>query len=212
MSRKGEIRDLLELCHPTIKSYLKQEVVFSLADFADQLGVVLSGEILVSKIFESGKLVRMTTKKTGDMIGEVACFSRTQTYPCQLTAEKNSQILIFSKADMKFLLQQNETVLQNFLSELSSQSYFLHKKIELLSYKGTDQKLAYFLLSSPQTNQGKPIPLPGSVVKLALDMNVSRTTLHREIRHLEEQNLIRYQDKTFQILNREGLQRVLSDE
>lgn len=207
-----EIQSLLADVPTEVKVYKKEEVVFYLSDFAGQLGIVLSGAILVSKIFESGKLVEMTTKRAGDLIGEVACFSGAQIYPCELSAEKSAEVLIIQKDDMIQILQQDSRVLQNFLSELCSQSFFLHHKIELLSYKGTDQKLAYFLLQQSKARNSDVVPLPGSIVKLALLMNVSRTTLHREIRNLEDQGVLKYEKKKFQILDREALEEVLSED
>lgn len=207
-----EVKDLLSDVHGEVKEYRKDEVVFYLSDFAGQLGIVLSGAILVSKIFESGQLVEMTTKRAGDLIGEVACFSGAQIYPCELTAEKSASIFILQKEEMIKILQKDSRVLQNFLGELCSQSFFLHRKIELLSYKGTDQKLAYFLLQQSKLKKTDMVPLPGSIVKLALLMNVSRTTLHREIRNLEDQGLIEYGSKKFKILDREGLEEILSED
>lgn len=207
-----EIRSLFDGIPKETKVYRKEEVVFYLSDFAGQIGIVLSGVIAVSKIFESGKLVEMTTKRAGDLIGEVACFSGAQIYPCELSAEKDAEVLILQKEDMITLLQRDSRVLQNFLSELCSQTFFLHRKIELLSYKGTDQKLAYFLLQQVKAKKTDVVPLPGSIVKLALLMNVSRTTLHREIRGLEDQGLIKYENKKFKVLDRNGLEEVLSED
>lgn len=56
------------------------------------------------------------------------------------------------------------------------------------------------------------IPIPGSIVKMSLIMNVSRTTLHREIRNLEENGLIRYQNKIIEIRDSQGLRELLSEE
>lgn len=207
-----EIQALLHDVHPVEKHYARHEVVFYLEDLADRIGIILRGEILVSKIFESGKLVRMTVKNKGDMIGEAACFSYGKTYPCQLSAEKDADVLIFTRDDMKKILQADDRVLQNFLSELAGQTYFLQRKVELLSYKGTDQKLAFFLLTQSKSRNSKMIPIPGSIVKMSLIMNVSRTTLHREIRNLEENGLIRYQNKIIEIRDSQGLRELLSEE
>lgn len=207
-----EIETLLKGIPKEVKEYKKEEVVFYLSDFAGQIGIVLSGAILVSKIFESGQLVEMTTKHAGDLIGEVACFSGAQIYPCELSAEKDAKVLIIQKKDMVQLLQSDSRVLQNFLSELCSQTFFLHRKIELLSYKGTDQKLAYYLLQQSKARKSDKVKVPGSIVKLALLMNVSRTTLHREIRNLEDRGLLTYGNKTFDILDKDGLTEILSEE
>jgi DNA-binding Lrp family transcriptional regulator len=47
--------------------------------------------------------------------------------------------------------------------------------------------------------------------KWAMIMNVSRPSLHREMKKLEKDGIIRYTGKTIEVLNPDELQSVLSD-
>ena len=53
------------------------------------------------------------------------------------------------------------------------------------------------------------IMIPGSISKWALLMNVSRPSLHRELKKLEAQGMISYAPPVIKILDRDALQNVL---
>ena len=55
------------------------------------------------------------------------------------------------------------------------------------------------------------VKIPDSMSKWAMIMNVSRPSLHREIKKLEEDGIIRYTGKTIEVLNPDKLQSVLGD-
>ena len=54
------------------------------------------------------------------------------------------------------------------------------------------------------------IPIPESVSKWAMLMNVSRPSLHREMKRLEQQGIIAYSSAVITIHDEEALQEVLS--
>ena len=85
----------------------------------------------------------------------------------------------------------------------------LQQRLELLSYSGIAQKAAFWLLTQArQTNQNK-VRIPESVSKWAMLMNVSRPSLHRELKRLESEGVIEYSPRLITILDGEALQNVL---
>ena len=55
------------------------------------------------------------------------------------------------------------------------------------------------------------VRIPDSISRWAMIMNVSRPSLHREMKKLEEEGIIRYTGKAIEVLNPDELQSVLSD-
>ena len=53
-------------------------------------------------------------------------------------------------------------------------------------------------------------PIPDSITKWAMQMNVSRPSLHRELKKLEADGIIRYAPPVVEIIDRDALQDVLS--
>ena len=86
----------------------------------------------------------------------------------------------------------------------------LQQRLELLSYSGIAQKAAFWLLTQMRQTGNNAIPIPESVSKWAMLMNVSRPSLHRELKRLEQQGIIAYSSTVIMIHDEEALQEVLS--
>jgi DNA-binding MarR family transcriptional regulator len=101
-------------------------------------------------------------------------------------------------------------MLENFTTEIASATYMLQQRLELLSYHGIGQKAAFWLLTQLRQTGKTCVQIPGSVSKWAMLMNVSRPSLHRELKKLEGDGIITYAPPAIEILNAEALQDVLS--
>jgi hypothetical protein len=86
----------------------------------------------------------------------------------------------------------------------------LQQRLELLSYHGISQKAAFWLLTQARQTGSNQVRIPESVSKWAMLMNVSRPSLHRELKHLAEQGMIVYAPPIITIINADALQTVLS--
>ena len=119
-------------------------------------------------------------------------------------------VMMFRKDDLLGLLQKNTRALENFTSEIASATYMLQQRLELFSYSGIAQKAAFWLLTQARQTGKNKIRIPGSVSKWAMLMNVSRPSLHRELKRLETEGMIEYATPMVTILNADALQEVLS--
>ena len=82
--------------------------------------------------------------------------------------------------------------------------------LEMLSYSGIAQKAAFYLLIHARQSGSNVIRIPDSVSNWAMIMNVSRSSLHRELKKLEANGIISYNPPTVEIHDPESLQNVLS--
>ncbi len=193
-----------------IHHYDKGEIVFHLMEDASLMGIILSGSVQAQKSFPNGSQINVSTKHTGEMIGPAAAFSTSHRYPCDIVAIKASEVIMFDKKAMLSLMQKNIKILENFTSQISSSSYMLQQRLELLSYSGIAQKAAFYLLTKERQTGSSEIKIPETVTRWALLMNVSRTSLHRELKKLEEAGLIKCSMPVISILDSDGLEDVLS--
>lgn len=143
------------------------------------------------------------------MIGHGAAFSYSRKYPCDVIALEECSIMIFKREDMLLLMQKDIRILENFTKELASSTFMLQQRLELLSYNGIAQKAAFYLLTKQREQNINKITIP-SMTKWAMILNVSRPSLHREIKRLENEHLIRSHEHVIDILDKEGLQDILS--
>ena len=117
--------------------------------------------------------------------------------------------MMFRKDDLLRLMQKNTCILKNFTTEIASATYMLQQRIELYSYNGIAQKAAFWLLTQARQTGKSKIHIPGSVSKWAMLMNVSRPSLHRELKRMEDTDIISYAPPVIDILDRAALQDVL---
>ena len=183
-----------------VRYYQKDQTIFHLMEEADYLGIVLSGYVQAQKMFPNGSQVNVSDRNKGDIIGPAAVFSKDHKYPCDIIALEDSEILLIRKEDMISLMQKDERILQNFAQEISTATYMLQQRLELLSYNGIAQKIAFYLLIRERQTEKNKIRIPGSVSNWAMIMNVSRTSLHRELKKMNDEGIVSY-SSPFIIIN-----------
>ena len=205
-----ELRDDLEAVPHHIQCYDKGETVFHLMEDANRIGVVLEGRVQAQKPFPNGSQINVSIRNPGELIGPAAVFSRSQKYPCDVVSLEPVTIMMFRREDILMLLQKDLRIMKNFMEELATATYMLQQRLELLSYSGIAQKAAFYLLINTRQSGKNVIRIPDSVSNWAMIMNVSRSSLHRELKKLEAEGIISYDPPTVKIHDPERLQSVLS--
>ena len=205
------LRGYLEETPHHIQCYDKEETIFHLMDPALRIGIILEGRVEAQKSFPNGSQVNVSIRIPGEIIGPAAVFSKSQRYPCDIVALEPATLMMLRKEDLLSLMQKDVKILQNFTTEIASATYMLQQRLELLSYSGIAQKAAFWLLMQVRQTGKTAVQIPDSMSRWALIMNVSRPSLHREMKKLEEEGIIRYEGKNIYVLDPDGLQAVLSE-
>ena len=205
------LRGYLEETPHHIQCYDKEETIFHLMDPAFRIGIILEGRVEAQKSFPNGSQVNVSVRGPGEMIGPAAVFSKSQRYPCDIVALEPATLMMLRKEDLLSLMQKDVKILQNFTTEIASATYMLQQRLELLSYSGIAQKAAFWLLMQVRQTGKSLVQIPDSMSRWAMIMNVSRPSLHREMKKLEEEGIIRYEGKNIYVLDPDGLQAVLSE-
>ena len=205
------LRGYLEETPHHIQCYDNEETIFHLMDPAFRIGIILEGRVEAQKSFPNGSQVNVSVRGPGEMIGPAAVFSKSQRYPCDIVALEPATLMMLRKEDLLSLMQKDVKILQNFTTEIASATYMLQQRLELLSYSGIAQKAAFWLLMQVRQTGKSLVQIPDSMSRWAMIMNVSRPSLHREMKKLEEEGIIRYEGKNIYVLDPDGLQAVLSE-
>ena len=205
------LRGYLEETPHHIQCYDKEETIFHLMDSALRIGIILEGRVEAQKSFPNGSQVNVSIRIPGEIIGPAAVFSKSQRYPCDIVALEPATLMMLRKEDLLSLMQKDVKILQNFTTEIASATYMLQQRLELLSYSGIAQKAAFWLLMQVRQTGKTAVQIPDSMSRWAMIMNVSRPSLHREMKKLKEEGIIRYEGKNIYVLDPDGLQAVLSE-
>lgn len=208
--READIRKTLEETPHRVLSYEKDETIFHMMDQAERVGIVLEGRAEAQKTFPNGTQINVSVRGPGELIGPAAVFSNRRRYPCDVVALEPVTVLMFRRADLLALMQRNPVILENMMTQIASATDMLQQRLELMSYSGIAQKAAFWLLMQARQTGKDRIRIPDSVSKWAMLMNVSRPSLHREIKRMEQDGIIRYSHPMIQICDQDALQDVLS--
>ena len=207
----AELRTALEETPHRIQCCDKGEIIFHLLEAANRIGIILEGRVEAQKSFPNGSQVNVSVRVPGEMIGPAAVFSKSRRYPCDIVALEPATLMMLRKEDLLSLMQKDVKILQNFTAEIASSTYMLQQMLELLSYSGIAQKAAFWLLMQIRQTGKTTVQIPDSMSRWAMIMNVSRPSLHREMKKLKEEGIIRYEGKNIYVLDPDGLQAVLSE-
>lgn len=205
----AELRAALEETPHHIQCYDKGEILFHLMEPATRIGIILEGRVEAQKSFPNGSQVNVSVRVPGEMIGPAAVFSKSQRFPCDIVSLEPITVMMFRKDDLLKLMQKDVRILENFTTEVASATYMLQQRLELLSYNGIAQKAAFWLLMQARQTGKNKVHIPGSVSKWAMLMNVSRPSLHRELKRMGDEGIITYDSPSIDILNPDKLQEVL---
>lgn len=88
---------------------------------------------------------------------------------------------------------------------LGEKNIDLNWKLELLTLKGMREKLASYLVKASFENSSYTFQIPLNRTELADFLNVSRTSMCRELTRMKNDGLIDFYGRSFRILDKEGL-------
>lgn len=205
----NEIDCLLSKINYKIKSFKRNEIVFSSNQIADTMGILLSGYANVQKLFPSGKVVIVTRKETSDLIAEPSIFSKAKYYPATVSVCSSCKILFIHKKEVLNLFLLDQTIMSNFLESVSNSMLILKQKIDILSFTGIQEKIAAFLIHEYKNNNSLIVNLPFSKKDWAEYINVSRPSLSRELKILEMNEILYFDKENIQIRNLDKLEQIL---
>lgn len=205
----AELRTLLAETPHHIQCYAKGEVIFPLMEEAERVGVILEGRAEAQKPFPNGSQINVSVRGPGELIGPAAVFSKSHKYPCDIVALEACTVMMFRREDLLGLMQRNVRILENLTQEIATSTYMLQQRLELLSYSGIAQKAAFWLLTQARQTGKTSIPIPNSVSKWAMMLNVSRPSLHRELKRLEDRAILSIGAKEITLLDPDALQKIL---
>lgn len=171
-------------------------IVYSPRHFRRSLGVVLSGQLQVTK----GSLA-VSVLEPGDLFGAAALYSDEPEFASTITARGSSRCLMLDQALTDRLLAEQSRIRENYLRYLTGRIRFLSGRLQTLAQPGVEGKLARYLLA----NGGSSCP----ATELCRRLGVSRASLYRAFAALEDSGLIRRAGKTITVIDPVGLETVL---
>ena len=197
---------LLKKIKPEIKSYLRTEKIYTPTDFYEKVGFVISGKCEVRRPDTPERHVTINTLNPGDPFGILAIFGERELFPTEIYATKNTSVLFIKKEDILWLIRQNGDVAINVITFMSTRISFLNEKIATFSGSTVEMKLASHLLSRYQ--KSGTLEFPFNCKHCSEAISAGRASIYRALLVLENEGVIKHENKKIIILDLEGLERI----
>ncbi len=181
-----------------IQGFGKDEFLFNAGDSANGFYFVQSGEVRIFRMDDQGKEVEVVRLNPGEFFGEAVVFV-SDKFPAFAQAVKNTETLFFSKKTIFQHIDKDPTIARFFISLLAKKCVILNKRIETLELKTVRQRLVQFILSQYQGQQSDVIVLNMKKVELARFIGTISETLSRNLKQMQEDNLIEVHGRSIRV-------------
>ena len=123
------IKDILEKTKYEIKKYSPNESIAFRGDEVKGLYIILKGTLITEMLTEEGNVVKIEELVPSDVIASAFIFGKKNSFPVDLAAKDEAEILYVERKEFLKLLFSQEKILENFLNEISNKTQLLTSKI-----------------------------------------------------------------------------------
>ena len=202
---------MLECLRPKLVEYKKDKYIAVEGDEYDGIGILLSGEAVVSKENAAGNRVIINILKPGDMFGEMAAFSNKDKWPATIYSQEKCAVSFLPPSkiigECEKTCYSHRTLILNMLGIISEKALMLNRKVEYLAIKSMRAKISTFLLEQYKKTGKTTFMIPLNRNELADFLNVSRPSMSREMCRMKEEGIIDFHRASIRIINPEALKK-----
>ena len=123
------IKDILEKTKYEIKKYSLDEPIAFRGDEVKGLYIILKGTLITEMLTEEGNIIKIEELVPSDVIASAFIFGKNNSFPVDLSAKDEAEILFVERKEFLKLLFSQEQILENFLNEISNKTQLLTTKI-----------------------------------------------------------------------------------
>lgn len=204
----SDLKTMLKCLNSGIREYNKNEYIALAEDKFDSVGIIVKGGAAVVKEDLNGNRVIMALLKPGDMFGEMAVFSNKPVWPANVYVQEKCTVCFIPSAKIVSACSNacgwHTILIQNLLRTISEKALMLNRKVEYLTIKSMRGRICAFLLEQYKRTGETTITLSMNRNELADFLNVSRSSMSREMCRMRDEGIIDFHKSTFKILNIEA--------
>lgn len=208
-----ELEQLVGCLGAQIKSFHEDDYIFLSGDEVNSIGIVISGLLEIMKENLAGNKHILALLGPADMFAEgIVC-----------TVKRISPVTVRVKEEAKILFIPYERIIkscgnscnfhinmiQNMMVVLGEKNVILNRKLELLTLKGMREKIVSYLMNESLDRGSSMFQIMLNRTELADYLNVSRTSMCRELARMKDEGLIDFYGNSFKLIDKAALGRCL---
>ena len=187
-----------------VRSYEKGALIHGNDTACLGMLLVLSGGIRTYLLSEEGKEVTLFRLYPGDLcVLSASCVISQITFATQMTAQKETKVLVIPAGIIAALKDQNLSV-RCFLYELAAKRFSdVMWAMQQILFKGLDRRLAEFLLAEAECTGSDTVQMTHE--QIALHISSAREAVARMLRSFSEDGLVELKRGSVTLLDTEAL-------
>ena len=195
------IKNILEKTRYEIRNYSPNESIAFRGDEVKGLYIILKGILITEMLTEEGNVIKIEELVPSDVIASAFIFGKKNSFPVDLTAKDEVEILYVERKEFLKLLFSQEKILENFLNEISNKTQLLTNKIWNSFNNKTIKKKFCDYVKKNQKNNLFSIQNLGALAEF---FGVERPSLSRVLSELvKDEKLERIGRNKYKILDEE---------
>lgn len=196
-----DILAMLNCLSATIKRFQKNQIIFLSGTTVADIGIVLSGSVLLIKEDLYGNITILAEISTGHLFAEAFSCAKKDSLPITIVAAEECEILFI---DYKRVVTScssaclfHARLIENMLWVLANNNIFLQERIQLISQRSTREKLLAYLYDESQKRGSKIFIIPFDRQQLADYLCVDRSAMSNELSKLQQEGILSYHKSSF---------------
>jgi CRP-like cAMP-binding protein len=206
----SELQTMLECLKPLVSRYAAAETVALAGAPFTGLGIVLSGEVAVTKENAAGNRVIIAIFGPGELFGEIIAFAGDGRWPVTVVAQSDSEVMFLPPerivGSCPRQCQSHHTLIMNMLRVFAGRALILNQKLEYLTMKSVRQKVSAYLWELHHKTGQTTFMLPLGRDDLADFLNLTRPSLSRELSRMRDDGVIDFHRASVKIKDLRRLQ------
>lgn len=199
-----EIQSFVKTKDCSVVEYLRGEVIADADKSAQKLGILLGGRVTASCC--DGDKSSLKVFSEGEIFGAASIFCEGDSNAfARIKAETGCKILFITREGVERLLCEKPEKALKYIRFLCGRVEFLNKRISTFTSNQATERLAKYILD----NKGNGTCSGINFAALARTLDISRASLYRARRELEELKAVSINSKSITILSEEKLITVL---
>lgn len=186
------------------KEYRKGDTIFRCGDRVSEIGVVVSGGVMIETVDPEGKKSILSRVGCGGVFAEtyVVC---NEPLMVDVVCGENSKILFLNfhrllKGD-NTKNRSGEKILKNLLLISANKNLVLSKRIFCTAPKGIRAKVTAYLKSESVKSGSDSFSVPFNRYQMADYLGVDRSALSKELCAMRDEGLIAFRKNNFKLLS-----------
>lgn len=181
----------------TVTTYKKQDIILLQGYVLNDVGIVLSGEVEISRSDISGNSVLIETLGKGSLFSGALLAAGVKENPFTITAATDCSVMRFNYQKITNpcdnQCQFHRRLINNFIKILGQKNLRLNNHFEIISKRTIRERVLTYLQGEALKNNSKTFTLEMPKTKLASYLSVNRSALERELSKMQKDKILTIQ-------------------